>query len=300
MSLRKYFTKEVRIGLAGVVSLFLLIYGINYLKGIRLFHPTTYYYVKYNDVHGLSKSSPVFADGYKVGLVSDIIYDYRNPHNVYVEIDLDVDMRIPKGSSAELESDMLGGIKMNLLLANNPRERCEVGDTIIGVANGGMMATVASLMPKVEQMLPKLDSILTSLNKLLTDENIPATLASVKTVTSNLEETTAHMNTLMSKEIPLLTGKLNTITDNFIVISDNLKGFDYASTLEQVNGTLANVKMLTDKLNSPEGSIGLLMNDTQLYDNLSATTYNAASLLDDLQKHPKRYVHFSLFGKKNK
>lgn len=300
MNLRKYFTKEVRIGLVGVVSLFLLIYGINYLKGIRLFHPTTYYYVKYTNINGLSKSSPVFADGYKVGLVSDIIYDYKNPGNVFVEIELDVDMRLPKGTTAELETDMLGGIKVNLLLVNNLRERYEVGDTIVGVASTGMMAKVADIMPQVEQMLPKLDSILTSLNKMLADENIPATLESVKNITANLDKASVQFNVMMSRDVPRLTNKLNTISDNFIAITDNLKDFDYASTLGQVEETVSSVKMFTDKLCSPEGTVGLLMNDTQLYDNLSAATFNAANLLEDLQKHPKRYVHFSLFGKKNK
>ncbi|NDV65047.1 MlaD family protein [Bacteroides sp. 224] len=300
MNLQKYFTKEVRIGIAGIVALCLLVYGINYLKGIRMFHPTSYFYVKYTNINGLTKSSPVFADGYKVGIVSDIIYDYNSPGNVIVEVDLDQDMRIPKGSSAELETEMLGGVRMNILLANNPRERHEIGDTIPGISTSGLMGTVTNLMPKVEMLLPKMDSILVSLNKILADENIPATLQSLRNMTANLEVTSTHINTLVGRDIPQLTSKLNTIGDNFVVISDNLKDFDYSATLHKVDSTISNVKMLTERLNSREGSIGMLLNDTQLYNNLNSTTANAASLLEDLQKNPKRYVHFSLFGRKNK
>ena len=104
----------------------------------------------------------------------------------------------------------------------------------------------------------------------------------------------------MSKDIPQLTGKLNTIGDNFIAISGNLKGIDYAATFKKIDETLANVKILTEKLNSKDNTLGLLFNDPSLYNNLNATTENAASLLEDLKAHPKRYVHFSLFGKKDK
>ena len=104
----------------------------------------------------------------------------------------------------------------------------------------------------------------------------------------------------MSNDIPQLTGKLNTLGDNFIVISNNLKQIDYAAAMQKVDSTLANVRYITEKLTSKDNTIGLLLNDPGLYNNLNATTANAASLLQDLQAHPKRYVHFSLFGKKDK
>ena len=156
----KYITKEVRIGIAGIIALCVLIYGINWLKGIHMFQPSSYFYAKFQNVNGLTKSSPVFADGVRVGIVRDIYYDYVNPGNVIVEVELDTELRIPKGSSAELVSELMGGVRMNILLANNPREKYAVGDTIPGKLNNGMMESVAQLMPKVQEMLPKLDSIL--------------------------------------------------------------------------------------------------------------------------------------------
>ena len=296
----KYITKEVRIGIAGIIALSVLVYGINYLKGINMFKPSSYFYVKFKNVNGLAKSSPVFADGVRVGIVRDIYYDYNQAENVVVEVELDTELRIPKGSSAELTSELMGGVRMDILLANNPREKYAIGDTIPGKLNNGMMESVAALMPQIEQMLPKLDSIMTSLNTILGDQSIPATLHSVEKMAANLEVTSGQLKVLMGRDIPQLTGKLNTLGDNFISISDNLKKIDYANTFNEIEQTLANVKIVTEKLNSKDNTVGLLLNDPQLYNNLNATTANAASLLEDLKEHPKRYVHFSLFGKKEK
>ncbi len=296
----KYITKEVKIGIAGIAALCILVYGINYLKGIQLFKPSSYFYVQFQNANGLTVSSPVFADGYRVGIVRNLYYDYNQSGKVVAEIDVDPQLRIPLGSSAELASDLLGAMKMNLLLANNPRQRHEAGDTLPGRLNNGMMDAVAAMMPKVEQMLPKLDSILGSLNTLLADQALPNTLHNVETLTGNLASTTSQLNRLMNRDIPQLTGKLNVISDNFVDISNNLKQVDYAAAMQRIDATLANVKALTDRLASKDNTIGLLLNDPSLYNNLNATTANAASLLQDLQAHPKRYVHFSLFGKKDK
>ena len=207
---------------------------------------------------------------------------------------------LAKGSTAVLAAEMLGGVKMNLLLANNPREKYQIGDTIPGVLNNGMMEKVATMMPQVEKMLPKLDSILASLNVILADPAIPATLHNVQDLTASMAVTSRQLQTLMKDDIPQLTGKLNTIGDNFALISNNLKEIDYAAAMQKVDATLNNVKMITDKLNQKDNTVGLLLNDPSLYNNLNATTANAASLLEDLKSHPKRYVHFSLFGKKDK
>lgn len=296
----KYITKEVRIGIAGIAALCILVYGINYLKGIHLFKPTSYFYVKFENVNGLTKSSPVFADGYSVGIVRNLYYDYTHPGNVVAEIDVDPDLRIPKGSTAELAAEMLGGVRMNLLLANNPREKYEIGDTIPGNLNNGMLEQVSNLMPQIEKMLPKLDSILTSLNSVLGDPAIPATLHNVQNLTASMANTSRQLEKVMNNDIPQLTGKLNTIGDNFATISSNLKEIDYAAAMQRVDSTLANAKMITDKLTQKDNTVGLLLNDPALYNNLSSTAANAASLLEDLKSHPKRYVHFSLFGKKDK
>ncbi len=296
----KYFTKEVKIGIMGIIALAILIYGINFLKGINMFKPTSYYYVKYSNINGLAKSSPVFADGYKIGVVRDIHYDYTNPGNVTVEIETDTDMRIPKGSRAELVMELLGTVKMNFILTRNPYESYNVGDTIPGTLNNGLMEAVTDvLVPQVEKLMPRLDSIFISLNGILADSSITETLHSAQRIAGNLETTSRQLNRLLQNDIPQLTGKLNTIGDNFISISNDLKAIDYASTFTKIDETMTNVKLMSEKLNRKDNTLGLLLNDSSLYNSLNATGANAAMLLEDLQKNPKRYVHFSLFGRRN-
>ena len=296
----KYITKEIKIACTGIVAVAMLFFGIKFLKGINMFKATNYYYVAYDNIGGLSVSSPVYADGYNIGIVRDIDYDHERPGHVTVEIEVEEGLRIPKGSEAELVTEMLGTVKMNLLLANNPRERVEIGDTIPGHGNNGLMGEAQKMIPVIQQMLPKMDSILNSLNALLADPALAETLHNTQQITANLKTTTDQINQLMQNDIPQLTGKLNHIGDNFATISDNLAQTDYNAMLQRVDATLANISVMTDKMNRTDNNLGLLLNDSTLYNNLNRTTGNAAALLEDLKAHPKRYVHFSLFGKKDK
>ena len=299
----KYFTKEVKIALVAIAGVVVLFFGMNFLKGLNIFSSEDNYYVQFSDITGLSLSSPVYADGFKVGVVKDIIYDYTHTEGSKVLIGVDKQLRIPQGSSAEIVSDMLGNVKVNLLLANNPREKVAPGGLIKGMINDGAMGKLQDMVPAVEKMLPKLDSIMTSLNAILADPAIRQSLHNVQTITDNLTISTAQLNTLMAglnKNVPGMMAKANNVLDNTETLTANLAAVDVASTMRQVDQTIANVQQLTAKLNSKEGSLGLLMNDTQLYDNLNSTMRNADSLVIDLRQHPKRYVHFSVFGRKDK
>lgn len=299
----KYFTKEVKIALVAIAGVVVLFFGMNFLKGLNIFSSEDNYYVQFSDITGLSSSSPVYADGFKVGVVKDIIYDYSHTEGSKVLIGVDKQLRIPQGSSAEIVSDMLGNVKVNLLLANNPREKVAPGGLIKGMINDGAMGKLQDMVPAVEKMLPKLDSIMTSLNAILADPAIRQSLHNVQTITDNLTTSTAQLNTLMAglnKNVPGMMAKANNMLDNTETLTANLAAVDVASTMRQVDQTIANVQQLTAKLNSKEGSLGLLMNDTQLYDNLNSTMRNADSLVIDLRQHPKRYVHFSVFGRKDK
>lgn len=299
----KYFTKEVKIALVAIAGVVVLFFGMNFLKGLNIFSSEDNYYVQFSDITGLSSSSPVYADGFKVGVVKDIIYDYSHTEGSKVLIGVDKQLRIPQGSSAEIVSDMLGNVKVNLLLANNPREKVAPGGLIKGMINDGAMGKLQDMVPAVEKMLPKLDSIMTSLNAILADPAIRQSLHNVQTITDNLTTSTAQLNTLMAglnKNVPGMMAKANNVLDNTETLTANLAAVDVASTMRQVDQTIASVQQLTAKLNSKEGSLGLLMNDTQLYDNLNSTMRNADSLVIDLRQHPKRYVHFSVFGRKDK
>lgn len=304
----RFFTKEVRIALVAIVGLVVLFFGLHFLKGMPIFSNDDVYYVTFDNIDGLTVSNGVFADGYQVGNVKAIDYNYKERGKVVVALQVDNDLRIPKGSSAEISKDLMGNIQLNLLMANNPRERVEPGDTLQGTNASGLMGSVQQLMPQIEQMLPKIDSILTSVNMLLADPSIVRSLHNIETVSANLTTTTAGLNQLVgqvNQRVPGLmakadyaVGKAGTTFDNTSRLTGKLADLDIASTMAKVDQTMANVQRVTDQLNGKNGTAGLLVNDRALYDNLNATMRSADSLLIDLKSHPKRYVHFSLFGHK--
>lgn len=299
----KALTKEVKIALVAIAGVIILFFGMNFLKGLNLFSSTDDYFIEFKDISGLSSSCPIYADGFKVGTVKSVIYDYSNEHPTRVVVGLDKQLRIPKGSTAEIESDLMGNVKVNLLLANNMRERINPGETIVGGINDGAMGQMKDLIPIVQKMLPKLDSILCSVNTLLQDPAIANSLHNVEIVTGNLTTSTRQLNTLLgtlNRRVPGLLAKADNVMDNTEVITDKLAKVDVDGTMQKVNTTLQNVQEFTHQLNNNQGSLGLLMRDPNLYYDLNATVKSADSLLIDLKAHPKRYVHFSIFGKKDK
>ena len=286
-------TKEIKIALVAIVGILVMYFGINFLKGMNLFSTNNAYYMTFDDIQGLGASTPIYADGYKVGTVDGLEYDYKENGPIKVKVDINKDLRIPQGSKAEIVKDLMGNLQVNLLLANNPRERVEPGGIIPGAVNGGMMDKAANLIPVVEKMLPKLDSILTSVNALLADPALAASLHNVETITSNLTVSTRELNTLMAglnKQVPGMIGKANGVLDNTNRLTANLASLDVQGTLNKVNQTLESAHQFTEKLNSNQGSLGLLMNDTKLYDNLTSTMGHADSLVIDLKAQDRKSV----------
>ena len=291
-------TKEIKIALVAIVGILIMYFGINFLKGINLFSSNNYYYMTFSDIQGLGASTPIYADGYKVGTVDAVDFDYTQSGPIKVKADIDKNLRIPKGSQAEIVKDLMGNLQVNILLANNPRERIEAGGIIPGAVNEGALGKVSAMVPTIEKMLPKLDSILGSLNALLADPALAASLHNVQTITGNLTVSTLMAG--LNKQVPGMINRANGVLDNTKKLTSNLASLDVQGTLDRVNKTLENTQAFTEKLNSNKGTLGLLMNDTQLYDNMNSTMRHADSLVIDLKQHPKRYVHFSVFGKKDK
>ena len=299
--MKTVFTKEAKIGLVSIVSLALLYLGINYLKGVNLFKPVNHYYVAFSNVKGVTVSSPVFVEGFKVGLVREISYDYDTTGKISVLVSLEDKMRINKGSYITVVNSFLGGAELHIHLNTFVDDYFHSGDTIEGRMETDMMTSVQeNLLPGIEQMMPKLDSILGGLQTLVNHPALTQSLAHVEQTTASLEHSSRRLDQLLAKDVPVIVENLKGITTNFESVSGQLKELDLVGAMRTVNATLANLKLTTDKLNSADNSLGLLLNDRQLYDNLNGTMENASLLLLDLREHPKRYVHFSLFGSKQK
>ncbi len=306
-----FFTKEVKIALTAIAAGILLFFGINFFKGINLFKPSNSYTIQFADVTGLTVSSSVYANGYPIGTVRAINYDYKNGNRVFVEVEVDDEMRNPRSTHAELVAQMLGGVTMSHILGPNTADVITPSDTIYGYIHQGALEKMEAMVPVIEQLIPKLDSILDNVNRLTGDPALTATLHNTAALTADLRTATNHLDRLLTDDVPRITNRLDRVGANVETLSNNLANVDVAGTVQNVNTTLENANdfmhQLTDvasnlntKMNSRDNSLGLLLTDRALYDNLNGTARSADSLLIDLKAHPKRYVHFSVFGKKDK
>ncbi|MDL2304004.1 MlaD family protein [Bacteroides sp. OttesenSCG-928-D19] len=293
-------SKEVKIGIATILSIVLLYIGINYLKGINLFKPANYYYVSCNNVKDITISSPVFVEGFKIGLVRNIEYDYSSINKIMLEISLDKGMKINKGSYVSITSTLLSGAELNIILNKYVTEYHKPGDTLEARIKEGMMSSVEeSILPMVTDMLPKIDSILTGLQALVNNAALLQSLNNLEGTTKQLEASSIQLNTFMKKDLPEISSNLKTTTSNLSVFSDNLNQLELEQSINNLNSTLGNVNTmasgLNSKFNSKDNSLGLLLNDSLLYNNLNRTVENASGLLLDVKQNPKKYVRFSLF-----
>ena len=289
---------EVKIGLTGLIAIVALYLGINFLKGKKLFTSSEVYYITFSNTKGLTKNSPVYADGYAVGIVSDIHYDFNHPGEVVVEISADKGLRIPKGSSAQLDEAVLGGCTLNMLLATNLTEAYHPGDTIKGNDVSGLMAKVGGMVPQLEEVVAKVDTLVATLNTLLSDPNLPLIIQNAELITENLNSSSEQLNVLLRNQIPQMTGTFTQAGENISVLAEKVNQLDLQATLDSVNQTISSVHAMMEQIQNPNGTLGKLMSDPGLYNNLNHTVQSADSLVTDLKAHPKRYVHFSVFGKK--
>jgi phospholipid/cholesterol/gamma-HCH transport system substrate-binding protein len=294
--MKKYFTKEISIGIITIVSLALLYFGLNYLKGMNIFKPSNHYYVRLPNVNELQNSSPVYVNGFRVGIVNEINYNYQSNEKIIVQISLDKKMKVENGSYVELKSGLTSGAYLDLVLNKYVSSYCQVGDTIDGVTSVGLMDKISSeILPDIEKILPRLDSILMGVQRLVNHPALSQSLEQISATTAHLEKSTLQLNQLLSKDIPPILSNLTQTTSNFVAVSDRFKQLDLNSTLGKLDTAILDINQLTKQLNSTNNSMGLLLNDNSLYKYLDSTAINASRLLLDFKQNPKRYVHFSLF-----
>ena len=185
----KYFTNEVKIALADIIGVVILYVGLQFLKGTSLFSNQYTYYVRFSDVNGLSTSSPVYGRGIKIGVVESINYSYDRPEEIIVAIGVNKKALIPQGTAAEISSDLLGNVKLELVYGPDFSKALSVGDTISGSIQQGLMSKAANMVPQIEQMLPKLDSILMNINTIVADPALAGTLHNAEQLTVSLNST---------------------------------------------------------------------------------------------------------------
>lgn len=299
----KGFTKEIKIACTVIMAIFIVYFGIIWLKGLKIFNNDKEYVVVMDNVSGLNVSSDVLANGLKVGYVKNISYNSKNQKMALV-LDIAPTFELPEGTTVFVTKEMLGSAKLNLELGSVNANLLSNGDTIYGKSSADLMSAAADMIPQIEGLLPKMDSILTSLNSLVADPALAATLHNLEYTTANLRTTTNEINGLLKKDMPQLMASANKAMGNAEILTESLNKVDIEGIANNANQTLANTNRITNKLNSAlnskDNSLGMLVNDNSIALNLDSTIRNASILLEDLRLHPKRYVHFSVFGKKDK
>lgn len=292
--------KEYKIGVVGIMALVALFMGIRFLQGKDLFNTNHEYYVSFVNAKGLARSSKVYADGIDVGIVSDILYDYENPGNVLLEISVDPRLVLRAGTRIQLDSGLMGGCTLNIYPSSGDGRAYHKGDTIPGCEQPAFMDKAADVIPDVRQMIAKVDTLLETLNRVAGDPSIPVVIDNVRNVTADLRITTQRLNGLLEDDVPRLLTTYNQLGEHTTAMVDHFKSVDIRPTIDSVNTTLSNVNGLLARIQSNEGTIGAFINDRSMYDNLNHTIQSADSLVTDIKAHPKRYVHFSVFGRKDK
>ena len=298
--MKKIFRKEVLIGLIILIALAILFVGIDFLKGINVFKAANYYVATYTNVEGLAVSAPVSVNGFKVGQVREINYEYDNPGHVKVEISLDKNLKVPYGTQAVIKTYMLGTSTIELKMGADPAFHA-VGDELEGVVASGLMDNVTnSLLPSVGNIMPKIDSLLTNLNAVVGDPALLNSMKRLDNITANLEAATSRLSVVMAK-LPAVTSDVKDITSNLVKGSDDLtkltekmSGIPVDSLADNIAAITVNLKELSEQLNNPNSTVGKLTHDPALYNNINSTISSLDSLFIDIKKNPKRYISIKL------
>ncbi len=316
-------SNETKIGALTIIAVVLLILGFNFLKGKSIFKSGNYLYAKYGDIKGLATSNAVYVNGFQVGSVSDIEAANDKVTDIVITIKLKDEYKIPNNSVASINSNPLGSPSIEINLGNS-QSYYKNDDTLMTSNNPGMLGSITNkLGPVADQVtvtLHSLDSLLRNFNAVLdprTQGNLQSVIGNLSAVTAALVSTSASLNKILDSKNGTLAGSLdnlNSFTGNLAsnnerltstlshvdTLTANLSHIDLDSVMRQVKSATAKLDSAMTALNSPNGSVGALLYDREIYNNLNNTVLSLHTLTDDLRVHPRRYVNISIFGKKDK
>ncbi|PBQ32647.1 ABC transporter permease [Sphingobacteriaceae bacterium] len=319
-------SKEFKIGIVVVLAIGAFIWGVSFLKGANIFSDQYFLYAVYPEIDNLIPSNPVQINGYKIGQVKSISLIERGGKNqILVKFVITEDVNIPKNSIARVTStDLLNSKAVEIIFVGKENGFVQNGDTLVAENAEGMKESVVRklepLQRKVESLISSMDTVMDVVNKVLnykTRENISQSFESVRKAIFSLEQTAYKLDDLMATEKPkissLLTNlngitsnlnknevKITNILTNFSNLSDTLAKSQLKSAVSNADNTLKELNALLSKINQGQGTLGKLAKNDSLYNNLNNSAADLDKLLQDLKANPKRYVHFSLFGGKNK
>lgn len=312
-------SRELKIGAFGIVTLALFIISVNFIKGKDIFNRNRTFYAVYDATSGIQEAASVTVSGLEVGKVTDMRFLTKNSKKVLIELTISNKVFIPSKSVARITSlDLLGTKNIEIVFSDSKTEALD-GDTLVGGAQLSLQEEVnkqvAPIKLKAENLLSSLDTMVTVLHSVFnadTRKNITASFLSIRSTLSNLENTTYNLDTLVygqKKRLERIMFNVESITENFrkndenisniltnfSLLSDTLAKANLAGTLKNINIVLSRVEAITTKINNGEGTIGMLVNDQKLYDNLNKSASQLNALIEDMKLNPYRYVNVSVF-----
>lgn len=299
--MKKLFTKEFKIGLWVIIALVILVFGIDFLKGINLFTPSNYYIVRYDNVQGIEVSAPVTIDGYKVGQVREVKFDYEHPGKIEVILALNKNLKVPEDTYAELTPTLMSGTQIEMHLGNSKTYLPVGGEIDPREAKDFLASLQSDVVPSINSILPLVDSLLNNLNKLTGDPALAQSIERLDGITANLLASSQGLNTTMNRSVPVIvnnlgrtTNSLDTVVGNLGVLSYQLKQLPLQPTMENIQAVTANLQDFSAQLKNPNSTLGLLMNDPELYKKLNRVAADVDSLIVDIKANPKRYISIKL------
>ncbi|HEY1010092.1 MAG: MlaD family protein [Daejeonella sp.] len=307
-------TNETKVGALAAIAIAILIIGYSFLKGNDVFSSENEFYATYDRVDGLAVSKPVLVNGYQIGRVSDLTLQPNG--QILAQFKIDPEYAIPKNTIARLEStDLLGG-KAIVFELGTGSDFAKDGDTLNANIQKNLTDQIEPIQKKAEQIIARMDSVLTSVNSTLSPEfqrNFDRSFASIARTLETLEGTTKTVDGLVTTQsikiagimsnLESITGnfknnnaKITNIMNNFEKLSDDVAKTNFAQTMAEANKAVAELQVIVNKINTGEGTLGQLINDEKMYNNLNNAAENLDKLMIDLKANPKRYVSFSVFG----
>ncbi len=305
---------ETKVGILAACSITLLFIGYNFLKGNAIFTDETVLYARYSHVDGLAVSKPVLINGFQIGRVDNL--QLQSDGSIVAKLKIKGKYEIPNNSIAKLESVDLLGSKAIVMLLGTGDKFAQDGDTLNANVAKGLLETVEPVQKKAELIIAKMDSILTSVNSILNpnfQKNVDKSFNSIASTLSSLEATSKKVDNLVGTEGSRISAilanveaissnlrknneKIDGILNNINTITDQVAAANFKQTIDNANKAVADLQSIVAKVNEGQGSLGMLVNDTKMYENLTNASKNLDNLMIDLKQNPKRYVHFSLFG----
>jgi len=310
-------SNETKVGALTSIAIVILFIGYSFLKGNNVFSSENTFYTEYDNVDGLAVSKPVLVSGFQIGRVSKLTLQPNG--KIRTEFKINNDYDIPSNTVARIVSADLLGSKAIVFELGNSTTMARSGDPLLSDVQANLMEKVEPLQKKIENLVEKLDSVLSGVNSVLDDgfqRDFKSSVHSISVSLKNLEKITSDVDGLMGSEKNRLANimanlesitnnfknnnaKINNILGNLDSLSSDLSKTEIKATIDNANQAMRDVQAITNKINSGEGSIGLLIHDEKLYNNLNNASKSLDELVQDLKTNPGKYLKISIFGKKD-